>query len=468
MTNKFIEFFKEPQAKPVTMSDDEVKKTYAHFRWRIFYSSFIAYVVFHICRKNIAVALPSMGEALHLSNTELGLLGSTLYVTYGIGKFINGVIADKANVRTFLPTALILSAICNICFALSALFITPGHVSFFGLPSATVLLWVMAFFWGANGWFQSCGFPPVAKSLSYWFSNSERGTKWSIWSTSHQIGVFAAVALSGFVIEKFGWMAAFYVPAIICIVTGFWLFDRLRDKPQTLGLPDVEKFREEPVKCEEPDEEQDNRSYFQIFKEHILCNPIIWMLAIAYIFVYIIRFGTEDWLVKYLVEVKGNALTIASAKLSTLALVGSAGAIMAGVVSDKLFKGNRTPVNIIFLIMLIVSLYLFATNPSGKPIFEILDYVYAAMIGVFTAGPQMLIGGLCAVESSSKKVASASIGFTGVFGYIGAALSASGTGFVVDKFGWNGAIGFWMISTVICVVICTILYIYEKMKRKAA
>lgn len=468
MINKFIEFFKEPQAKPVTMSEDEVKKTYAHFRWRIFYSSFIAYVVFHICRKNIAVALPSMGEALNLSNTELGLLGSTLYVTYGIGKFINGVIADKANVRTFLPTALILSAICNICFALSALFITPGHVSFFGLPSATILLWVMAFFWGANGWFQSCGFPPVAKSLSYWFSNSERGTKWSIWSTSHQVGVFAAVALSGFVIDKFGWMAAFYVPAIICIVTGFWLFDRLRDKPQSLGLPDVEKFREEPVACNtEDDEEKDERSYFQIFKEHILCNPIIWMLAIAYIFVYIIRFGTEDWLVKYLVEVKGNALTIASAKLSTLALVGSAGAIMAGVVSDKLFKGNRTPVNIIFLIMLIVSLYLFATNPTGKPIFEVLDYVYAAMIGVFTAGPQMLIGGLCAVESSSKKVASASIGFTGVFGYVGAALSASGTGFVVDKFGWSGAIGFWMISTVICVVICTILYIYEKMRKRA-
>lgn len=464
MTNKFIEFFKEPQAQPVTMSDDEVKKTYAHFRWRIFYSSFIAYVVFHICRKNIAVALPSMGEALHLSNTELGLLGSTLYVTYGIGKFINGVIADKANVRTFLPTALILSAICNICFALSAVFITPGHVSFFGLPSATILLWVMAFFWGANGWFQSCGFPPVAKSLSYWFSNSERGTKWSLWSTSHQIGVFAAVMISGFVIDKFGWMAAFYIPAIICIIVGFWLFDRLRDKPQTIGLPDVEKFREEPVKCEEPEEDEDKRSYFQIFKENILCNPVIWMLAIAYIFVYIIRFGTEDWLVKYLVEVKGNSLTLASSKLSSLALVGAGGAIFAGVISDKIYKGNRTPINIIFLLCLILSLLAFAANPAEN---NLMDFIYAAMIGVFTAGPQMLIGGLCAVESSSKKVASASIGFTGIFGYIGAALSSSGTGLVVDKFGWNGAIGFWMISTAICVVICTILLVYEKIRKRA-
>ena len=463
MANAFIEFFKEPPAKPVTMNQEEVKKTYTHYRWRIFYSSFIAYVVFHICRKNIAVALPSMGKALNLSNTELGLLGSTLYVTYGIGKFVNGVIADKANVRTFLPTALILSAICNLCFVLSAVFITPGHVSFFGLPSATVLLWVMAFFWGANGWFQSCGFPPVAKSLSYWFSNSERGTKWSLWSTSHQIGVFASVMVSGFAIDKFGWKAAFYIPAVICIITGLWLYDRLRDKPQSLGLPDVEKYREEPVACNsETEEEKDNRSYFQIFKEHIIFNPVIWMLAIAYIFVYIIRFGTEDWLVKYLVEVKGNSLTLASSKLSSLALIGAFGAILAGVISDKVYKGNRTPINIIFLICLIMSLLAFAQNPADN---NFMDFVFAAMIGMFTAGPQMLIGGLCAVESSSKKVASASIGFTGIFGYVGAALSSGGTGFMVDKFGWNGAIAFWLVSTMICIVICTVLLIYEKVKK---
>lgn len=458
-----IEFFKEPQIKPVTMGEEEIKKTYAHYRWRIFYSSFIAYVVFHICRKNIAVALPSMGEALHLSNTELGILGSTLYITYGIGKFVNGVIADKANVRTFLPTALILSAICNIFFALSAVFITPGHVSFFGLPSATILLWIMAFFWGANGWFQSCGFPPVAKSLSFWFSNSERGTKWSLWSTSHQIGVFSAVMISGFVIDKFGWMAAFYIPAVICIIVGLWLYDRLRDKPQTLGLPEVETFREEPVKCSAKPEDEDKTSYFQIFKQYIICNPVIWMLAIAYIFVYIIRFGTEDWLVKYLVEVKGNSLTMASSKLSSLALVGAGGAIFAGVISDKIYRGNRTPINIIFLVCLIMSLLAFAANPASN---NFMDFVYAAMIGVFTAGPQMLIGGLCAVESSSKKVASASIGFTGIFGYIGAALSSGGTGVVVDKFGWNGAICFWMISTMICVVICSLLLIYEKTRKK--
>ncbi len=462
MLKALINFFKEPPAKEEIKDEEQVKKMYSHFRWRVFYSSFIAYIVFHLCRKNLAVALPSMSKELHLTNTELGLLGSTLYLTYGIGKFVNGILADRSNVRTFLPTALILSAICNFCFVISAIFVTPGHVSFFGLPSATILLWLMAFFWGANGWFQSMGFPPVAKTLSYWFSNSERGTKWSIWSTSHQLGVFFAVMLSGFAIEHLGWKAAFYVPAIVCVITGAWLYNRLRDKPQSLGLPDIEKYKNEPVVVAEKDSEADV-SYGQIFKKYILCNPVIWMLAVAYIFVYIVRFGTEDWLVKYLVEVKGDSLTLASSKLSSLALIGAFGAISAGVISDKVFKGNRTPINIIFLVGLVVSLICFQLNTNSM-----MDFVWAALIGMFTSGPQLLIGGLCAVESSSKKVASASIGFTGAFGYLGAVLSSSGTGYMVDKFGWNGAIYFWIIAAIICIVICLGIWGFDIARKKKA
>lgn len=461
MANKFFEFFKEPPAKEVIQDEEKVKKMYSHFRWRIFYSSFIAYVVYHLCRKNLAVALPSMGADLNLSNTELGLLGASLYLFYGVGKFINGMLADRSNVRTFLPTALILSAICNLLFVVSTVFITPGHVTFLGLPSGTVLLWILAFFWGANGWFQSMGFPPVAKSLSYWFSNSERGTKWSLWSTSHQIGVFAAVMLSGFVIERFGWQAAFYVPSIICIITGLWLYDRLRDKPQSLGLPDIEKYNNEPEKPNQANDDDDKRPYLQVFKESILCNPIMWMLAISYIFVYIVRFGTEDWLVKYLVEAKGDSLTLASSKLSSLALIGAFGAIGAGVISDKVYKGNRTPINIVFLICLVFSLIAFMNNSTSS-----MDFLYAAMIGMFTAGPQLLIGGICAVESSSKKVASASIGFTGVFGYLGAVLSSTGTGYMVDKFGWNGAIAFWIFSAAVCIVLCIAMWIIQARRAK--
>lgn len=456
MLSSIVNFFKEPPVKETMTDENEIKKAYSHWRLRIFYSCFIGYVVFYLCKRTLAVASPGLCAEFGYSNTELGVLIGSLYFTYGIGKFINGILADRSDVRKFLPTALILSALANLGFVLSAIFITPGHASFFGLPSGTVLLWLLAFFWGANGWFQSGGFPPAAKSLTYWYSNSERGTKWGLWSCSHQVGTFLSVIISGFIVSHYGWKMAFIVPAVLAILVAVWLMERLRDKPQSLGLPCVEKFRNEPVK-EENNEETDSRTYGQIFKENILRNKTIWLLAIAYIFVYMIRMGTEDWMVKYLTEFKHNSLELAASKLSALPFFGIAGTIFAGLISDKLFKGKRAPVNLLYLAGVAVCVILLQFNTISN-----LDFALIGLIGAFTYGPQMMIGGLCAVESSSKKVASAATGFTGSFGYVGATLSGPITGIVVDKLGWNGATSFWCFSAIICMLICTILLFDER------
>lgn len=453
----FLDIFKEPPAAEKIECRETVKKTYAHWRLRIFVAVFIAYSVFYLCKKNLSAALPAMTTELGYTNTELGILGSSLYFTYAIGKFVNGVIADSANVRTFLPAALVVSAIANICIVISSLLITPGEFTFFGMPAATVLLWVMAFFWGCNGWFQSMGFPNVAKTLTYWYSNNERGTKWALWSTSHQTGTFFSVIISGFVIAQLGWKAAFYVPASIAAVVAIFLYQNLRDKPTSMGLPDIEEYREPHVCREKEKAEEDNTTYLEIFKKHILFNKTMWLLACAYIFVYIIRFGTEDWIIKYLVEAKQNSLETAVMKLSVLPLFGIAGTIGAGYFSDTIFKGKRAPINIIFLSGIVLSLLGLKYNNISA-----LDYVFIGLAGMFTYGPQMLIGGLCAVESSSKKVASAATGFTGSFGYLGAILSGLGTGYVIDNFGWNGALWFWILSAVACIAICIPMWEKDK------
>ncbi len=456
-------FIKEPPVQEEIQDTEKVKSMYSHWRLRIFYACFIGYTIFYLCKKNIAVALPGISAEFGYSATELGLLGSSLYLTYGIGKFVNGVLADGSDVRKFLPLALIMTAIANIAFAFA-----PSFVQLFGLNNemfAMVLLWALAFLWGVSGWFQSAGFPAVAKSLTYWYSNSERGTKWSLWSCSHQTGTFLSFIIAGHIASTFGWRAAFIVPGVMALITALWLFDRLRDRPQSLGLPDVETYREEPsakCKCEGQKNEEDDMTYVQIFKKYILCNRTIWMLAIAYIFVYIIRFGAEDWMIMYLSKAKGDSLALATNKISSLPLVGIAGTICAGLVSDKLFKGKRAPVNLIYLIGVVVCLVLLKFNTIST-----LDFVLIGLLGAFTYGPQMMIGGLCAVESSSKKVASAATGFTGTFGYVGAVLSATGTGFMVDKFGWNGALGFWIFSAIVCIIICSILAIEEYQKKKA-
>lgn len=455
------EFLKEPPVQPEIQDGEKVKSMYAHWRLRIFYACFIGYTIFYLCKKNIAVALPGISSEFGYSMTELGILGSSLYLTYGIGKFVNGVLADGSDVRKFLPLALIMTALANIAFAL-----TPSIISVLGLDpkvSAVVLLWALTFLWGVSGWFQSAGFPAVAKSLTYWYSNSERGTKWSLWSCSHQTGTFLSFIIAGHIASHYGWRAAFLVPGVLALITAAWLYERLRDRPQSLGLPDIEVYNNEPSAKKAEKSEEDSMTYVQIFKKHILCNKTIWMLAIAYIFVYIIRFGAEDWMIMYLTKAKnGIELADATNMIASLPLVGICGTVCAGLISDKIFKGKRAPVNLIYLIGVVAMLLALKFNTINN-----LNYVIIGLLGAFTYGPQMMIGGLCAVESSSKKVASAATGFTGTFGYIGAVFSATGTGFMVDKFGWNGAIAFWIASAAICITICTILFIDERKKSQA-
>lgn len=458
MLKELANFFKEPPGKETIKDEQEVKSMYSHWRLRIFYACFIGYTIFYLCKKNIAVALPGISQEFGYSMTELGILGSSLYLTYGIGKFVNGVLADGSDVRKFLPTALIMTSLANIAFALS-----PSTIQLLGLStktSAMLLLWTLTFLWGISGWFQSAGFPAVAKSLTYWYSNTERGTKWSLWSCSHQTGTFLSFIIAGHIASAYGWRAAFIVPGVLALITALWLFNRLRDRPQSLGLPDVETYRNEPA-AKNNTSCDDDMSYVQIFKKYILCNKTIWMLAIAYIFVYIIRFGAEDWMIMYLNKAKGDSLALATNKISSLPLVGIVGTICAGLVSDKLFKSKRAPVNLIYLAGVVICLILLKFNTISN-----LDFVIIGLLGAFTYGPQMMIGGLCAVESSSKKVASAATGFTGTFGYIGAVLSATGTGFMVDKFGWNGAIIFWLASAIICIAICSVIMIDENKKHK--
>lgn len=460
MFTKIRDFYKEPPAIEPIQDKDKVDKTYKEWRIKIFLSMFFGYIIFYLCRKNISVALPAMKEALGFSMTELGLLGSSLYLTYAAGKFINGIIADNTNVKRMLPSALFLSALANILFVVCAYCISPEKITFFGLPPFSILLWLLAFFWGINGWFQSMGFPPIAKNLSYWYANKERGVKWSLWSSSHELGTSLSVLLSGFLVMHFGWEAVFYVPAIFAIMYCFVFYKNLQDKPSSIGLPDIETYKDpEYVAPQKQIDEEASLSYTEIFRKYILKNPIVWGLAFAYIFVYVVRYGTIDWLVMYLMETKNYSIGTATQQMFFLPFVGVLGTVGAGYVSDKFFKGKRSPVNILCLTALTLSLFLFKYNEIVW-----LDYIYISAIGIFTCGPQVLIGGLSAVESSSKKVASAVTGFCGMFGYIGAILSGVGTGYIVDTFSWGGAVNFWLISALIALGICLLLHKKEQQK----
>jgi MFS transporter, OPA family, sugar phosphate sensor protein UhpC len=155
----------KPPVTPI-VDPKEIDKQYKRWRSSVFWSIYVGYGVFYFCRKNLGVAFPSLMSELHLTKTEAGLISTVISITYGLGKFGSGTLGDRANPRYFMALGLILTGLTNIFFGLSSTL------------TSLVLLWAL------NGIFQSMGWAPCVKTLTQWFSQSERGNKWSRWHTS--------------------------------------------------------------------------------------------------------------------------------------------------------------------------------------------------------------------------------------------------------------------------------------------
>lgn len=84
--------------------------------------------------------------------------------------------------------------------------------------------------------------------------------------------------------QLFGWRYSMLVPGMIGIAAGFALMFCLRDTPQSMGLPPVEKYRSDyPTgKPNKPDKKISGR---EILFEYVLRNKFIWILAFASFFV---------------------------------------------------------------------------------------------------------------------------------------------------------------------------------------
>lgn len=400
---------------PEIENQEEVKVEYRYWRHRIFYSMLIGYALYYFTRRSFTFAMPGLILDLGFDKSQLGILGSVLAISYGMSKFISGILADRSNPRYFMALGLFLTGLCNI---------------FFGLSSSLAMFVV---FWGANGLFQGFGWPACARSLTYWYSHSERGAWWSSASVAHNLGAFVTPWVVGIALQFYGWRAGMFIPGIVCILGSLFLINRMRDTPQSLGLPPIERFRND-YQGEVKTDVEGVMSTKDLLKE-VLSNKYIWLLAFAYFFLYVMRMGISDWTALFLYEVKGYGALGSSGTSSLFEAGGFCGCLAAGWSSDRLFNAKRGPVCVLFSVGILISLLLFWMVPAG---FIFLDWITIFLMGFTVFGPQMLIG-MSASELCNKRAAATANGFVGWIAYIGAAVSGYPMGLIIDSAGWSGA-----------------------------
>jgi len=419
-----FKFLKAPSSKP-QRTDANVDKDYNRMRWQVFIGIFVGYAGYYFIRKNFALAIPDLINE-GFSKTELGFALSFLAISYGGSKFLMGNVSDRSNVRYFMPLGLLLSAITMIVMGV--------------MPFATSSILIMSVLLFINGWFQGMGWPPSGRTMVHWFSVKERGTKMAIWNVAHNVGgaVMPLLAIVG--VELFtDWHAKFYFPGMVAIVVAIVIFILLRDRPKSLGLPSIEDFKNDyPIdyKAKTKEEDKNGISAMEIFTKHILPNKLLWSIALANAFVYLVRYGIQDWAPTYLIEVKGFTEEASSWAYSWYEIAAIPGTLICGWLSDKVFKGRRAPVSIIYMVLIVIAIFVYWQNPVGHPM---VDYVCLIAIGFLIYGPVMLIG-VHALDLVQKEAAGTAAGLTGLFGYfLGTSILANILGgYIIENYEWRG------------------------------
>ena len=254
----------------------------------------------------------------------------------------------------------------------------------------------------------------------------------------------------------------------------------MKDSPQSCGLPPIEQWKNDyPDDYDEKTAEKDLTTK-EIFLTYVLKNRLLWYIAIANVFVYLIRYGVLKWSPVYLSEVKHFDFKGTAWAYTVYELAAIPGTLLCGWVSDKVFKGKRGLTGFIFMILTtaaVVALWLNPATPADQVAeyagkswiynpYQLTDFILMTTVGFLIYGPVMLIG-LHALELAPKKAAGTAAGFTGLFGYLGGTVSAAAVvGWAAQHYGWDG--GFYvMIGGGVLAVVLLFITMIEEGRHKA-
>ncbi len=412
MFTKFINYFK-PDPHIDRIPDSKIPQAFKRNRWNVLEASFMGYATFYIVRNNFSTVAKDIETALHYDYSMIGNILAVSAISYGIGKFLMGSLSDRSNPRKFMAFGLLLSAILNFTFG------------------ALNNYYMHLFLWSMNGFVQGMGWPPCGRSIGHWFSLRERGSVFAIWNIAHNIGGGLAGVLAAYSVGYFGtWSAAFYFPGIIAAVGSVYLFLRLKDTPQSLGLPPIEEYSKSDLKEEivlsSTEKELSTR---ELFVDNILKNRMLWLFAIANLFVYIVRYSMLDWGPTYLREMKNSTLEGGGIAILVLEFGGIPSTLLMGWISDK-FDGRRGMISLLCMIPILFAFAVIYLNPPGNLWF---DLTMLSIVGFFIYPPVMLLG-VAGLDLTSKKAVGTAAGFIGLFGYIGRTIQAKGFGWMINFF----------------------------------
>ena len=431
-------FYRISKPASVKVPPEEAPGEYRRLRNRTFWGVTAAYAHYYVCRMAMAVVKQPLIDGDILNAAQLGIIGSAFYFVYAAGKFANGFIADYCNIRRFMATGLLISTVVNLIMGVLGL----AHGSW-GFSSA-ILFFVFAVVWGVNGYCQSMGAPPGVISLSRWFPLNRRGTFYSILSATPYLGKSISVYALGLVVAVIGWEYGFIFSAIAGVIGSAIILIFVSDTPESKGLPSVQELSgEEVLKTDTlPTKE---------IQKMVVRHPGIWIIALSSAFVYITQHAVSEWGVLFLQKGKDYSLVSATEIIAFSEAFGIAGTVLAGWLSDRVFKGNRLIPVLLSGIVCFLSLAGFLLTKGSYA----MNIVYVSAFSLSIGVVYCTVAGLMALDIVPRKATGSALGMVGLASYGAAGIQNVVSGFMIGAgdFDFLPVSVFWMAACLLSFMI---------------
>jgi OPA family glycerol-3-phosphate transporter-like MFS transporter len=304
----------------------------------------------------------------------------------------------------------------------------------FGAASFWGILWLFVVLRSIDGYMQAFGAPGFIKINAAWFSQTERGTFAGIFGFMINLGRFGIfklgpMLLAGFVflgmwqVPPLHWRWLFWIPAGIATIVAILLAIFVKDTPEQAGFANVHAG-------EEDHDNVDVRSEIAVVFKKIVSNPSVWIIALAYSCTGAVRQCIDQWFPRYLQEVQHLDMNAPQFQWTgfLIPFVASAGSLLSGFISDRLFNGRRAPVASGIYFIEVVVILLAAQAHSVNAV--VISFI---VISFTVNSTHSLLGPAAAMDIGGRKMAGFASGVIDSFQYFGASVALKLLGWLLDK-----------------------------------
>lgn len=366
------------------------------YRWVILCVLWITYIVVFLHRFSVGPLAPFFKDDLGLNSTQVGLVMSAASLGYMISILPIGWVVDRVGARWPMVTGEWIAGFCMI-----ALFFVKSYIG----------LLILMFIGGLG-----CGFlfPSTTQGVISWFSHRERATVMGLKQTAVNIGGIISAATLPAIALSLGWRYCFLFFGILSLIIGGTAFALYREP--RMGSCSQTNFTP-PIKV--------------VSLLEILKSREIWLFAFSGLCLAWVEMALIAHLVLYLTEEVFLGVVVAGGFLAIAQFAGAITKPGSGLLSDRVFGGNRKLVYMLMagmtsIMCLMLSLFGSCLSWALYPVIFILGVGSLGYGGIHLT----LIS-----EFAGRYGIGKAIGLGGLITLIGSSIGPTFFGYIVDRSG---------------------------------